>query len=32
MKQAHKVMTRFPTESDLRADKIKALSDLINEV
>ena len=32
MKEAHKVTTRFPTESDLGADKIKRLSDLINEV
>ena len=32
MKQAQKVTTRFPLESDLRADNIKRLSDLINEV
>jgi hypothetical protein len=32
MKQAHKVTTRFPTESDLGADNIRALSELINEV
>jgi GNAT superfamily N-acetyltransferase len=32
MKQAQKVMTRFPIESDLRADNIKRLSDLINQV
>jgi GNAT superfamily N-acetyltransferase len=32
MKQAQKVMTRFPIESDLGADNIKRLSDLINEV
>jgi GNAT superfamily N-acetyltransferase len=32
MKQAQKVTTRFPIESDLRADSIKRLSDLINEV
>ena len=32
MKQAHKVATRLPIESDLGADNIKVLSDLINEV
>ena len=32
MKQAQKVTTRFPVESDLGADNIKRLSDLINEV
>jgi GNAT superfamily N-acetyltransferase len=32
MKQAQKVTTRFPIESDLGTDKIKRLSDLINEV
>ena len=32
MKQAQKVTTRFPLESDLGADNIKRLSDLINEV
>ena len=32
MKQAHKVTTRFPIESDLEADNIERLSDLINEV
>jgi hypothetical protein len=32
MKQTQKVMTRFPIESDLEADNIKRLSDLINEV
>ena len=32
MKQAQKVTTRFPIESDLGADSIKRLSDLINEV
>jgi GNAT superfamily N-acetyltransferase len=32
MKQAQKVTTRFPIELDLRADNIKRLSDLINEV
>jgi GNAT superfamily N-acetyltransferase len=32
MKQAQKVTTRFPIESDLRADYVKRLSDLINEV
>jgi GNAT superfamily N-acetyltransferase len=32
MKPAQKVTTRFPIESDLEADKIKRLSDLINEV
>ena len=32
MKQAHKVTTRFPLQSDLEADSIKRLSDLINEV
>ena len=32
MKQAQKVTTRFPIESDLGADNIKRLSDLINEV
>ena len=32
MKQAWKVTTRFPIESDLGADNIKRLSDLINEV
>ena len=32
MKQAHKVTTRFPIESDLGADNIKYLSDLINEI
>jgi GNAT superfamily N-acetyltransferase len=32
MKQAQKVTTRFPIKSDLRADSIKRLSDLINEV
>jgi GNAT superfamily N-acetyltransferase len=31
MKQAQKVTTRFPIESDLGADNIKRLSDLINE-
>lgn len=32
MTQARKVTTRFPIESDLGADSIKRLSDLINEV
>ena len=32
MKQAQKVTTRFPIESDLEADNIERLSDLINEV
>jgi GNAT superfamily N-acetyltransferase len=32
MKQEQKVTTRFPMESDLGTDKIKRLSDLINEV
>ena len=32
MKQAQKVTTRFPIESDLEADNIKRLADLINEV
>jgi GNAT superfamily N-acetyltransferase len=32
MKQAQKVTTRFPIESDLGADNIKRLSNLINEV
>ena len=32
MKQPQKVTTRFPIASDLRADSIKRLSDLINEV
>jgi GNAT superfamily N-acetyltransferase len=32
MKQAAKVTTRFPIDSDLGADNIKRLSDLINEV
>ena len=32
MKQAQKVTTRFPIESDLGADNIKRISDLINEV
>jgi len=32
MKQAQKATTRFPLESDLGADNIKRLSDLINEV
>jgi GNAT superfamily N-acetyltransferase len=32
MKQAQKVTTRFPIESDLGVDNIKRLSDLINEV
>jgi GNAT superfamily N-acetyltransferase len=32
MKQAHKVTTRFPLESDLAADNIKRLAGLINEV
>jgi hypothetical protein len=32
MKQAQKVTTRFAIESDLGADNIKRLSDLINEV
>jgi GNAT superfamily N-acetyltransferase len=32
MKQAQKVTTRFPIESDLGAENIKRLSDLINEV
>jgi GNAT superfamily N-acetyltransferase len=32
MKQAHKVTTRFPLESDLGADNIECLADLINEV
>jgi GNAT superfamily N-acetyltransferase len=32
MRQAQKVTTRFPIESDLRTDSIKRLSDLINEV
>jgi GNAT superfamily N-acetyltransferase len=32
MKQAKKATTRFPIESDLRADNLKRLSDLINEV
>jgi hypothetical protein len=30
MKQAQKVTTRFPIESDLGTDNIKRLSDLIN--
>lgn len=32
MNQARKVTTRFPIESDLGAENIKRLSDLINEV
>lgn len=32
MKQAQKVTTRFPVESDLETDNVKRLSDLINEV
>lgn len=32
MRQAQKVTTRFPIETDLGADNIKRLSDLINEV
>jgi GNAT superfamily N-acetyltransferase len=32
MKQLQKVTTRFPIESDLGADNMKRLSDLINEV
>ena len=32
MKQAQKVTTRFPIESDLGVDNIRRLSDLINEV
>jgi GNAT superfamily N-acetyltransferase len=32
MQQAERVRTRFPTESDLGADTIKRLPDLINEV
>jgi GNAT superfamily N-acetyltransferase len=32
MKQAQKVTIRFPIESDLGADSIKRLSDLINDV
>jgi GNAT superfamily N-acetyltransferase len=32
MKQANKVTTRFPLESDLGAENIKRLADLINEV
>ncbi|HEY7183404.1 MAG TPA: GNAT family N-acetyltransferase [Blastocatellia bacterium] len=32
MRQAQKVTTRFPIESDLGADNIKRLSDLINDV
>src|SRR5215470_2687020 len=32
MKQEQKVTTRFPIESDLGTDKIKRLSDLINDV
>jgi GNAT superfamily N-acetyltransferase len=32
MKQAQKVTTWFPIESDLEADNIKRLSDLINDV
>ena len=32
MKEGQKVTTRFPIESDLGADTIKRLSDLINEV
>jgi len=32
VKQAQKVTTRFPIESDLGADNIKRISDLINEV
>jgi GNAT superfamily N-acetyltransferase len=32
MKQAQRVSTRFPNDSDLGADNIKRLSDLINEV
>jgi GNAT superfamily N-acetyltransferase len=32
MKQAQKMTTRFPIESDLEADNIKRLSDLINEI
>jgi GNAT superfamily N-acetyltransferase len=32
MKQKHEVITRFTIESDLSADSIKRLSDLINEV
>ena len=32
MKQAQKVTTRFPIDSDLGVDNIKRLSDLINEV
>jgi GNAT superfamily N-acetyltransferase len=32
MKQAHRVTTRFPLPSDLGADSVKRISDLINEV
>jgi hypothetical protein len=32
MKQLMKATTRFPIESDLEADNIRRLSDLINEV
>ena len=32
MKQAHRVTTRFPIESDLQPGSIKRLSDLINDV
>jgi hypothetical protein len=32
MKQSQRVTTRFPIESDLGVDKVKRLSDLINEV
>ena len=32
MKQAQRVTTRFPIESDLEADNIKRLLDLINDV
>jgi GNAT superfamily N-acetyltransferase len=32
MRQAQKVTTRFPIDSDLGADNIRRLSDLINEV
>ena len=32
MKQVHKVTTRLPIESEFRADSIRRLSDLINEV
>src|SRR5262245_6338754 len=32
MKQTQKVTTRFPLKSDLGADNVKRLSDLINEV